>query len=65
MYLFGVAAAGWDAAWTFTGALVIFGLLVGYSVPFMENRMKRHAGWKEYVEKTSSFFPMPSLIQKV
>jgi steroid 5-alpha reductase family enzyme len=65
MYLFGLAAVGQQAAWTGLGATIIFGLFVGYSVPFMDNRMRRYPDWKEYESRTNGFLPFPALFQKI
>lgn len=65
LYLMGLAAVGREAAWTATGAVAVFGLFVGYSIPFMEDRMKRYPEWAEYVRSTSSFLPLPSIIKRV
>lgn len=59
--MMGLASAGGAASWTGFGALVVFGLFIGYSVPFMDDRLKRYPDWEAYVKVTSSFLPMPPL----
>lgn len=61
----GLAAAGHDALWTGVGAFSVLALFVGYSIPFMEKRMKRYDGWKEYVRHTHAFIPFPTIMQRV
>lgn len=65
LYLMGLAAAGHDAVWTGVGAFSVLALFVGYSIPFMEKRMKRYEGWKDYVRHTHAFVPFPTIVQRV
>ena len=41
------------------GPLAMTFLLMRVSCPELENRMKRPAGYEDYVKQTSSFFPRP------
>jgi steroid 5-alpha reductase family enzyme len=64
VWFLGLAAAGTHALWTGIGAASVFGLFIGYSVPFMEERMKRYPAWAVYKKTTSAFIPMPPIQAK-
>jgi steroid 5-alpha reductase family enzyme len=58
LWLFGVAAAPGDLAWTALGPLGIAGLFVFASIPMMDARSaERRPGWSEYAARTSALIP--------
>jgi steroid 5-alpha reductase family enzyme len=59
--LLAIALSHVQYAWTMVGPLLMTFLLVRVSgVPLLEHRLSRtHAGYREYVERTSAFVPRP------
>ena len=58
--LFLVAAESWPGVLTvLSPALMIWALAGKTGKPLTEERMSRRPGYKEYVERTSGFFPLP------
>lgn len=56
-YLIAAGVGGW---WTFYGPLIMTILLMRVSgVALLEKTMSQRPGYKEYVEETSAFFPLP------
>lgn len=52
----GTGVAEW---WVALGPISILGLFAFASIPMMEKRQRRKAGWADYVRRTSVLVPMP------
>lgn len=58
--LFGVAASPRDAWWLFAGALAMLAMLLGASIPMMEQRsLDRRPEYQAVVDRVSRFVPRP------
>jgi len=58
--LYGIALATGEAWWSVIGPLVMAFILFRLSgVPVMEEHLARHAGYRDYVRRTSAFLPRP------
>lgn len=52
-------ASGVGAWWSWLGVPAILGLFFFASIPMMEGRQARKAGWADYVRRTSVLVPLP------
>ncbi|WP_309646884.1 DUF1295 domain-containing protein [Nocardioides sp.] len=59
--LFGVAASPGDAWWLFVGALAMLALLLGASIPMMEERsLERRPAYQDVIDRVPRFVPRPA-----